>query len=283
MDHRCGSGPPGSPDPPRSLRGRPHHRHGRRIATTGVTGIRPGPGIWLPRSAGRRSPASGVTARGSRHLRARPDGYGCGTVHILWCTVPHPHPNPRPVPDQRAGGRPGAGRGGTSRLAPAGHRRGAARVSSPVSPRAGQVLTGGGNDPPLQLDRCLDRQAPAGAFTVGIQHGGAPDWHSVRVVGRYACRMAGFPSLMRTCSRVSPGCRLRPGLCSRHDGELGRLSPARGYIVPAGLDDGGAGVSCLSGGSDDRGREVPAAAARAGGRSRTCHGMRACPRTSVGG
>jgi len=172
MVHRCGSGPPGSPDPPRSLRGRPHHRHGRRIATTGVTGIRPGPGIWLPRSAGRRSPASGVTARGSRHLRARPDGYGCGTVHILWCTVPHPHP--RPVPDQRAGGRPGAGRAGPDRWR---------------------------QRPPLQLDRCLDRQAPAGAFTVGIRHGGNHNGPSVWLgsgsVSARACRMGrvGFAGL----------------------------------------------------------------------------------------
>jgi hypothetical protein len=49
------------------------------------------------------------------NLRAGADGYGCGTVHILLCTVPHPPP--RPVPDQRAG----------------------------------QILTGGGNNPRSSL------------------------------------------------------------------------------------------------------------------------------------
>jgi hypothetical protein len=83
----------------------------------------------------------------------------------------------------------------------------------------------------LELDCRLDGQPPRGPDISGLgtRHRNAPDRHSARSVGRCAGRMAGFPSLTRTCWRMTPGYQLRPGLCSRHDGELGRAGAGSGF------------------------------------------------------
>jgi hypothetical protein len=146
---------PRSPDPPQSLPGRLHHP---ARAPHGHHGCHRDPSRAGELAALlRRQALAGLwrhSAR-SRHLRARADGCGCCTVHILRCTVPHPHPNPRPVPGQRAGGRPGAG--GTSQAlagrAPerAGHRSGPPGSRGPSSRGPGSILTGRGTNPRCSL------------------------------------------------------------------------------------------------------------------------------------
>jgi hypothetical protein len=128
-------------------------RHGRRVATTGVTGIRPGLGDLAGDLAAvlRGQAPTGLWRHSARsaHLRARADGYGCGTVHILLCTVPHPPPQAGSGPaswagpagwrtDQRAGGwdEPGSRRPGTGAGAPGAPRR-SHRRSTVVSGKPG--------------------------------------------------------------------------------------------------------------------------------------------------
>jgi len=62
---------------------------------------------------------------------------------------------------------------------------------------------------------------------------------TVPPAGRFACRMARFPCLTRTCSHTNSKYRPAKGISSRHDGRLCRLLPARCAIMPARSGSGG--------------------------------------------
>jgi hypothetical protein len=115
MDHRCGSRAGAGLDSSRSWPGGLHHQ---ARAPHGHHGHHRGPFRAGDLAALLRRRA--LTGRWrhttrSRHLRARADGYGCDTVHILLCTVPHPPPTSKagagPAsrrPDPASGPRAGA-------------------------------------------------------------------------------------------------------------------------------------------------------------------------------
>jgi hypothetical protein len=101
--------PPRSPNPPQSSTGplyhpprAPHSHHGchRDLSRAGDA-----PALL------RRQGLTGLWRHSARsaHLRAEADGYGCGTVHILWCTVPHPPPQASSGPANKRRPRVGGG------------------------------------------------------------------------------------------------------------------------------------------------------------------------------
>ena len=65
-----------------------------------------------------------------------------------------------------------------------------------------------GNHPRLQLDRCLDRQAASGVFTLGMWHWGAPHPHSARTGTLCPLRSArALPGVLCGLVGISPGFR----------------------------------------------------------------------------